>query len=261
VADAGHNLSDVLGLILAWGAIWLARAIPSSRFTYGLRGGSILAALANAVLLLIAVGAIGLEAVMRLMHPEPVAGVTVMVVAAIGVVINGVTAWLFASGRKGDLNIRAAFMHMASDALVSVAVVVGGGLILLTGMLWIDPVISLVVAAVIVWGTWSLLRDSVSLALHGVPGGIDGAKVQGFLAGLPGVEAVHDLHIWGLSTTEAALTAHLVRPANDDSTAFLRDAAAELKKRFGIGHVTFQLECEDMDCDCAVHPARHEAHA
>jgi cobalt-zinc-cadmium efflux system protein len=260
VADAGHNLSDVLALIAAWAATRMARALPSARFTYGLRSGSILAALLNAVLLLIAVGAIAFEAVQRLRHPEPVSGGTVMAVAAVGIVINGITAWLFASGRKDDLNIRGAFLHMASDALVSAGVVIAGGLILLTGFLWLDPVISLVVSAVIVWGTWSLLRDSVGLALQGVPDGIDGEAVRSFLAERPGVRGVHDLHIWGMSTTEAALTAHLVRPTDGDDTAFLRETSAALKQRFGIGHATFQIEHDDMDCDCALHD-HAKAHA
>lgn len=246
LADAGHNLSDVLGLAVAWGAATLAKRQPSPQFSYGLRRSTILAALINAVLLLVAVGAIALEAVQRFSSPEPVASVTVMVVAGIGIVINTVTALLFASGRKGDLNIRGAYLHMAADAAVSAGVVIAGLVILQTGWQWLDPVTSLLIAAVILWSTWGLLRDSVALSLDAVPRGIDMARVQAHLVALPGVQAVHDLHVWPISTSQTALTAHLVRPvdpgreANED--AFLCNAANSVQEKFGIDHCTFQIE-------------------
>ncbi|MEO8249115.1 MAG: cation diffusion facilitator family transporter [Burkholderiales bacterium] len=246
LADAGHNLSDVLGLAVAWGAAALAKRQPSQQFSYGLRRSTILAALINAVLLLIAVGVIALEAVQRFTHPQPVASVTVMVVAGIGIVINTATALLFASGRKGDLNIRGAYLHMAADAAVSAGVVVAGLVILQTGWLWLDPITSLLIAAVILWSTWGLLRDSVALSLDAVPRGIDMAQVHAHLAALPGVVGVHDLHVWPISTSQTALTAHLVRPvdperdANED--AFLSDVAASVQAKHGIDHCTFQIE-------------------
>ena len=242
VADAGHNLSDVLGLVIAWIASVLGRRPPSSRFTYGLGGSSIVAALFNAVLLLVAVGAISWEAILRLAYPEPVASVTVMIVAGVGIIINGVTAWLFASGRKGDLNIRGAFLHMVADAAVSAGVVVAALVILATGWLWLDPLTSLVISGVIVWGTWSLLRDSLAMSVSGVPATIDPQAVRSFLAGCPGVTAVHDLHIWPMSTTDNALTAHLVLPAGHPGDEFLMTCATELRRRFGIGHTTLQIE-------------------
>jgi cobalt-zinc-cadmium efflux system protein len=219
VADAGHNLSDVLGLVVAWVAVILSNRAPSPRFTYGLRGSSILAALFNAVFLLVAVGAIGWEAIQRLLHPEPVAGVTVMVVAAVGILINGITAWLFASGSKGDLNIRGAYLHMAADAAVSMGVVVAGLVILITGWTWLDAATSLAISAVIVWGTWGLLRDSAAMSMSAVPPGIDPAAVRGHLEKCAGVTQVHDLHIWPMSTTEVALTCHLVIPAGQPGDA------------------------------------------
>jgi len=242
LADAGHNLSDVAGLLLAWGAVVLARRAPTQRRTYGWRGSSILAALANAVLLLIAVGAIAWEAVGRFARPEPVAAGTVIGVAAVGIVINAATAMLFFAGRKGDVNLRGAFLHMAADAGVSLGVVVAGFIIAATGWTWVDPVVSFGIAAIITIGTWGLLRESVNLALHAVPEGVDPAAVIDHLAGLEGVTAVHDLHIWPMSTTEVALTAHLVRPevANDD--ALLARICEELHARFGIEHVTIQVE-------------------
>src|SRR5262245_12612023 len=209
VADAGHNLSDVLGLLLAWGASYLARQRPSGRRTYGLRRTSIMAALTHGLLLLIAVGAIAWEAIVRLLRPEPVAPTAVIVVAAIGVIVNTLTALLFMAGRQRDLNVRGAFLHMAADAAVSLGVVVGGIVISLTHWLWVDPALSLVIAAVIAYSTWDLLWQSVELALDSVPRGIDPDQVRSYLAGLPDVTAVHDLHIWGLSTTETALTVHL----------------------------------------------------
>lgn len=250
LADAGHNLSDVLGLVIAWIAAVLSKRAPSERFTYGLRGSSILAALFNAVFLLIAVGAIGWEAITRLMHPEPVGGLTVMVVAGVGTIINGATAWLFASGRKGDLNIRGAYLHMAADAAVSVGVVVAGAVMLLTGWAWLDPVVSLGIVAVIVWGTWGLLRDSVAMSLAGVPGGIEPSEVQNFLLGLPGVSEVHDLHIWPMSTTEIALTAHLVMSEGNDDQ-FLIETAEELRQHHRIAHATLQVERDGSTCPLA----------
>jgi cobalt-zinc-cadmium efflux system protein len=242
VADAGHNLSDVLSLAIAWIASVLARRPPSARLTYGLGGSSIVAALFNAVLLLVAVGAIAWEAILRLFHPEPVASGTVMVVAAVGILINGATAWLFASGRKGDLNIRGAFLHMVADAAVSAGVVAAAAVILLTGWLWLDPLTSLVVVGLIVWSTWSLLRDSLAMSVSAVPAGIDPQAVRRYLESRPGVAAVHDLHIWPMSTTETALTAHLVLPGGHPGDEFLMQATTELRRRFGIGHTTLQIE-------------------
>jgi len=252
LADAGHNLGDVLGLVVAWVASVLATRLPSSRFTYGFKGSSILAALFNAVLLLLTVGAIGWEAVMRLAHPEPAAGLTVMIVAAIGIVVNGVTALLFASGRKGDLNVRGAFAHMVADAGVSAAVVVAGGLMLATGWLWLDPVASLLVCAVIVWGTWSLLAESVAMSLDAVPPRVDPAKIRAFLCGLPGVDDLHDLHIWPMSTTEIALTAHLKMSGGHPGDGFLETTAEALEHRFGIVHPTLQIEVDPQGhCELA----------
>ena len=253
IADAGHNLSDVLGLVVAWAATVLAARPPSSRFTYGLRGSSILGAMFNAVFLLVAVGALSWEAFRRLLDPEPVAGITVMVVAGIGMVLNGFTAWLFAGGSKGDLNIRGAYLHMAADAAVSAGVVVAGFVILMTGWLWLDPAVSLLINAVIVWGTWSLLRESVVMSLAAVPAGIDPATVRAFLAAQPGVVELHDLHIWPMSTTETALTAHLTMPGGHPGDPFLMRLAAELGERFGIGHVTLQVET-DPNTVCALAP-------
>ena len=252
MADAGHNLSDVLGLAIAWIASVLTRRAPSSRYTYGLGGSSILAALFNAVLLLLAVGAIGWEAVLRLFHPEPVASGTVMIVAAVGIAVNGVTAALFASGRKGDLNIRGAFLHMVADAAVSAGVVMAGLVILYTGWFWLDPLTSLVIVGVIVWTTWSLLRDSLAMSVAAVPASIDPQAVRNYLASCAGVVAVHDLHIWPLSTTESALTAHLVFPGGHPGDEFLAVAASELRQRFGIGHTTLQIEIsEETACHLA----------
>ncbi len=242
IADAGHNLSDVLGLVVAWIAAILARRAPTPRLTYGLRNASILAALINAVLLLLAAGAIALEAVERLASPEPVKSLTVIVVATIGIVINGFTAWLFMGGRDTDINIRGAYLHMVADALVSVGVVIGGVIIMFTGLLWIDPAISLIIVAVIVWGTWGLLRESTAMSLAAVPRGIDPAQVRAFLLQRPEVASIHDLHIWPISTTETALTTHLVMPGGHPGDGFLIATADELKRRFGIGHATLQIE-------------------
>ncbi|TFU01302.1 cation transporter [Polymorphobacter arshaanensis] len=248
VADAGHNLSDVLGLVMAWGATALARRRPSPRFTYGLRSSSILAALFNAVLLLVAVGAIIVESVRRLMDPSPVAADVVIAVAAAGILVNALTAWMFASGSKGDLNIRGAYLHMAADAAVSLGVVVAAVVMMFTGWAWLDPVVSLVISAVIVAGTWGLLRDSTSMALHAVPPGLDLRAVEAQLLARPGVVRVHDLHVWSMSTTETALTAHLQIPAGHPGDAFLCDTAEALEHQFGIGHMTLQIETDGSDC-------------
>ena len=248
VADAGHNLSDVLSLLIAWGASVMAARPASARFTYGFKSSSILAAMANAALLLVAIGAILIETLRRFVEPAPVQGMTMIVVAGIGVLINTGTALLFMGGRKHDINIRGAFLHMAADALVSVGVVIAGVLILLTGKSWIDPVTGILIVAVIAWGTWGLLKDSVKMGLLAVPEGIDDAEVRAFLTGLPGVAAVHDLHIWPMSTTETALTAHLVIPGGYPGDAFLHEAAHELEHRFHIGHTTLQVEAGERDC-------------
>lgn len=248
VADAGHNLSDVLSLLVAWGASVMTARPPTARFTYGFKSSSILAALVNAGLLLVAVGAILIETLRRFFEPAPVEGMTMIVVAGIGVVINTATALLFMGGRKHDINIRGAFLHMVADALISVGVVVAGLLILLTGNAWIDPATSLIIVGIIAWGTWGLLKDSVKMGLLGVPDGIDQDEVRGWLAGLPGVSAVHDLHIWPMSTTENALTVHLVMPGGPPGDAFLHEIAHELHHRFRIGHPTVQIECGEHDC-------------
>ena len=250
VADAGHNLSDVLGLLIAWGASVAAKKPASARFTYGMKSSTILAALANATLLIVAMGAILFETVHRLLDPVEPEGWTMVWVAGIGIVINTATALLFMRGRKHDINIRGAFLHMAADALVSAGVVIAGVAILLTGAVLIDPVVSLVIVAVIGWGTWGLLKDSVKMGLHGVPDNIDEGKVRSYLTGLDGVAAVHDLHIWPMSTTETALTAHLVMPAGHPGDAFLREIGHELEHHHAIGHVTVQVE-RSRDADCA----------
>lgn len=248
VADAGHNLSDVLSLLLAWGASILAKRAPSQRFTYGLKSSTILAAMANAGLLLVALGAILFETLNRLSDPAPVAGMTMVIVAGIGIAINTGTAMLFMRGRKDDLNIRGAFLHMAADALVSVGVVIAGIAILMTGALWIDPVTSLAIVAIIAWGTWGLLKDSIKMGLLAVPEGIEESSVRNYLTGLPGVVAVHDLHIWAMSTTETALTAHLVVPGGTAGDIFLNDISEHLAHDFRIGHSTIQIETT-RDCD------------
>ena len=251
IADAGHNLSDVLGLLVAWVAAILVKRAPKGRFTYGLRSSSILAALFNAVVLLVAIGAIAVEAVQRLFRPEAVGGVTVMVVAAVGIAVNGVTAWLFASGRKGDLNIRGAFLHMASDAVVSAGVVLAGLVILLTGWTWLDPLVSLAIVTVLFFATWGLLRDSVGMSLQAAPPGLDVEEVSTFLLSREGVSDLHDLHVWPMSTTETALTAHLLTPGGYPGDPFAAKVAAELKETFGIGHVTLQIET-DPATPCAL---------
>ena len=242
IADAGHNLSDVLGLLLAWGGAFLVTLRPSHRFSYGLKKSSILAALLNALILLLAVGAIIAEAIRRLDQPESSNSLIVMQVAGVGIAINGLTAWLFARGSHDDINIRGAFLHMTADAAVSAGVVIAGLLTLLTGERWIDPITSLLVAAVILWGTWGLLTESVSMTLAGVPKGFFPDQISRALAGLPGVEATHHLHIWPLSTTETALTVHLVVGRDVDRDLLLRQADAYVHKMYGISHSTIQIE-------------------
>ena len=254
LADAGHNFSDVLGLVAAWTASVLARRHPTQRYTYGFRSSSILAALLNAIVLLIAVGAIAVEAVQRLFEPEPVAGGTLIAVALAGVAINGISALLLARGDRGDLNVRSAFAHMLADTLVSLGVVVSGAIILASGWLWIDPLASLVIAVIIVIGTWRLLRHSLDMALHAVPPGIDASAVRRHLSETAGVAAVHDLHIWPLSTTTTALTCHLVIPGGHPGDAVLARIADELHERYGIDHVTIQVETGDPEHPCVLVP-------
>ncbi|WP_425617923.1 cation diffusion facilitator family transporter [Anatilimnocola sp. NA78] len=253
LADAGHNLSDVLGLLLAWGASVLATRQPTARRTYGLRRSSILAALLNAIILLIAVGGIAWEAMHRFFQPQPVASGIVMIVAGIGFLVNGFTAWLFMSGHN-DLNIRGAFLHMAADAAVSLGVVVAALAMMLTGWLWLDPATSLVIVVVITFGTWGLLRESLDLALDAVPAGIDPDQITAYLQQLPGVVAVHDLHIWAMSTTETALTVHLVKPDATLDDALLARIHRELHDQFGIEHTTVQFELGDADHPCRLAP-------
>lgn len=254
VADAGHNAGDVIGLLLAWGAGWLARKPPSRRYTWGFRRSTIYAALANAMLLLTACGVIVWEAIHRLRVPEPVAGPAVIAVAAVGVVINTLTALLFLRG-QGDANVRGAFLHMAADAAVSLGVVLAGIAIALTAATWIDPVVSIAIAATIVAGTWGLFRESVDLALDAVPRGIDPEAVATALAALPGVDEVHDLHVWGASTSEISLTAHLVAPHGSDRDRMLEAATGLLRDRFGIAHSTIQIESDAAGPACPQRPA------
>jgi cobalt-zinc-cadmium efflux system protein len=249
LADAGHNASDVLSLVFAWTAAWLATSKPKGKYTYGLRKTTILVSILNAVLLFGAVAVIGWDAFGKLKNPEPVAGNTVMVVAGIGVVINTITALLFMKGQKEDLNIRGAFLHMAADAAVSLGVVVGGLLIILTGEQWIDPAISFLIIAVILWGTWRLFTDSVDLALDAVPRHIDIDEVRDFIRSQKGVQGIHDLHIWAMSTTQIALTAHLIMPENAGNE-FLKNLQEKLRAKFNIGHTTFQIENETIEEEC-----------
>jgi cobalt-zinc-cadmium efflux system protein len=251
LADAGHNLSDVLGLVLAWGGALAGRLRPDARHTYGWKRASILAAFINAMLLLVAMGSLAWEAVHRLQSPQPIEGVTIMVVAGIGIVVNTATALLFMRGHEDDLNIRGAFLHMVADALVSAGVVVAGGLALRFGWTWLDPVVSLLIAAVIVVGTWSLFKQSLHLLFDGVPEGVDLQEVQALLESLPGVERVHDLHVWAMGTAEIAMTAHLVMPSGQADDAFLRDATQRLHDGFGIEHVTLQVVRAPFTAACA----------
>ena len=252
LADAGHNLSDVIGLVLAWGGALAGRLRPDARHTYGWKRASILAAFVNALLLLVAMGSLGWEAVQRLQVPQAVQGVTIMAVAGVGIVVNGVTALLFMRGRQGDLNIRGAFLHMVADALVSAGVVVAGGLALVVGWTWLDPVVSLLIAAVIVIGTWRLFKQSLHLLFDGVPDGVDLQAVQRLLESLPGVTRVHDLHVWAMGTSQVALTAHLVMPQGPADDDFLRDATRQLHDRFEIEHVTIQVVRVPFTVPCAV---------
>ena len=254
LADSGHNLGDVLGLSLSWGAAVLSRRQPSGRFTYGLRSSSILAALSNAIILLVVTGGIAWEAVWRITHPVPVASGIVIWVAAAGIVVNGATALLFASGRLHDLNIKSAFLHMAADTLVTAGVVAAGVVIWLTSWYWLDPAVSLIVSAVIVLGTWGLVRNAINLALDAVPEGVDAAAVRAHLLAMPGVTALHDLHIWGMSTTETALTCHLVLPGGHPGDAVLNGVAQQLHHLFGIQHTTIQIELADTEEACVLTP-------
>jgi cobalt-zinc-cadmium efflux system protein len=252
IADAGHNGGDALALVLAWIAHVIARRSPSASYTYGFRSASILAALANGMILLIATGIIAWEAFARLLEPVPVASTTVMVVSAVAIAINALSAWLL-SGHGSDLNIRGAFLHMVADAVVSFGVVLAAGLILLTGRMWIDPLVSLVISGVIVWSTWGLFLNALKMSMNAVPAGIDPVAVRAYLRALPGVGAVHDIHIWAMSTTETALTCHLVMPGGHPGDAFLKDACHELNHRFRIGHPTIQIELSDAEV-CAFEP-------
>jgi cobalt-zinc-cadmium efflux system protein len=254
VADAGHNFADVLGLVLAWWASRLSNSPPTRQRTYGLRSASILAALANALLLLVTMGAVGWEAIVRLRNPPPVHGQTVIWVAALGIVVNGLSAALFYSGRKGDLNVRGAFLHLAADAGISLGVAVAGIAIVMTGKLWIDPVVSLAITAIIIYTTWGLFRDSVNLALQAVPPGIDVGEVKRCLESRPGVTAVHDVHVWAMSTTQTALTAHLVKPDGKLDDGLLDEICHELEERFQIQHVTVQWEAGDGNHACRQAP-------
>ena len=257
VADAGHNFTDILSLILAWGAMHLSRRTPTAGRTFGMRRSSILASLINAVILLVALGAITWEAIQRFSEPQVVSSTTVVAVAAMGIAINSVTTIMFAKGRQGDVNIRGAFLHMTADAAVSAGVVVTGILIMITGWLWLDPLVSLLIVAVIVAGTWSLLRESMNLALDAVPEGISVEDIQNYLSNIPTVLDVHDLHIWAISTTEAALTAHLVVPQNQCDDEFLIRVEDNLHNRFGIEHSTLQVESGNAPypCRCRLSPA------
>ena len=258
LADAGHNLSDVLCLLLAWGATWLATRRPSARYTFGYGSSSILASLINAGLLLFACGVIVAEAIGRLMNPAPVAGLAVFVVATIGIVVNGISAWLFMRGQKEDLNLRGAFLHMAADAGISAAVAVSGLVILYTNWSWLDPVMSLLVVAVVVYGTWGLLRDSVRLALDAVPPGVDLQRIRDYLANQPGVTDVHDLHVWALSTTGNALSAHLVMPAGHPGDESIDGIVITLRERFSMQHATLQVDLGTTHHHCAM---EHPPHA
>jgi cobalt-zinc-cadmium efflux system protein len=250
LADAGHNLSDVLGLVVAWAGAELGKRPPSKRFTYGLGGSSILAALLNGLFLLVACGAIALAAVERFSSPSPIASTTVIIVASIGIVINFGTAMLFVRGQKEDINIRGAFLHMMADAAVSAGVVVGGIVIYFTGLNWIDPLISLLIVALIFWSTWGLLTEAVRMSLAGVPRNIDVEKVQSYLASLPGVQAIHDLHIWPMSTSETAMTAHLLLPEGHPGKGFLGEIQKQMMHRFSIHHTTIQIEVDDGEEGC-----------
>ena len=255
ISDAAHNFTDVVGLLLAWGGAWLAARQPTARYTYGFRRASILAALGNAALLLIATGGILIEALHRFQDPQPVATGTVMAVATLGILVNGATAVMFMSGRKDDLNIKGAFLHMVGDAGISVGVVIGAALVSVTGWLWLDPAISVAIALAVLWSSWGLARDSVNLALDAIPRDIDHEAVQAYLRDLPGVREVHDLHIWAMSTTETALTAHLVRPGAGLDDQMLHETCRQLELRFKIKHATLQIEAGNTELVCRLAPA------
>ena len=255
ISDATHNFTDVVGLLLAWGGAWLAARQPTARYTYGFRRASILAALGNAALLLIATGGILIEALHRFQDPQPVATGTVMAVATLGILVNGATAVMFMSGRKDDLNIKGAFLHMVGDAGISVGVVIGAALVSVTGWLWLDPAISVAIALAVLWSSWGLARDSVNLALDAIPRDIDHEAVQAYLRDLPGVTEVHDLHIWAMSTTETALTAHLVRPGAGLDDQMLHETCRQLELRFKIKHATLQIEAGNTELVCRLAPA------
>ncbi|MDO9203441.1 MAG: cation diffusion facilitator family transporter [Hydrogenophaga sp.] len=263
LADAGHNLSDVIGLVLAWGGALAGKLRPDARHTYGWKRATILAAFINALLLLVAMGSLVWEALNRLQSPEPVQGITIMVVAGVGIVVNTATALLFMRGREKDLNIRGAFLHMAADALVSAGVVVAGALALWFGWTWLDPVVSLLIAVVIVVGTWSLFRQSLHLLFDGVPESVDLLQVKALLESLPGVARVHDLHVWAMGTSDIAMTAQLVMPEGHADDAFLQNATEQLHHRFEIEHATIQVvrvpftaPCGDWPAGCAA-PQKH----
>ena len=252
LADAGHNFGDVLGLLLAWGAVILSRKNPTAKYTYGFRSTSILAALLNGGLLLVATGAIAWEAIQRVAEPTPVAGATVVVVAAIAILVNSFSAWLLRN-KHDDLNAKGAFLHLVSDAAVSLGVLVGGLIILKTGWYWVDPVVSLGISLVIVWSTWGLLREAVNMSLDAVPASINPGEVRKYLEGLAGVVRIHDLHIWPISTTEVALTCHIIMPKGHPDDSFMAKVAEELREKFGISHTTLQSEL-GMEEDCALEP-------
>ncbi|MDB5954718.1 cation diffusion facilitator family transporter [Ramlibacter sp.] len=254
LADATHNLGDVLGLVMAWGASVLGRRAPTDRFTYGLRGTSILSTLANAMILVLLTGGLAWAAIQRFDDPQPVVGTTVIAVALAGVLVNGISAWLLNAGQQHDMNVRGAYLHMAADAAASLGVAIAGVVVLFTGWTWLDPAVTLALAAVILVGTWSLLRDALKLALQAVPQQIDIDQVRGFLARLPGVTEVHDLHIWGMSTTENAMTAHLVIPQGHPGDTFLQTVAHAIEHDYSIHHVTLQIELADGTA-CALAPA------
>jgi cobalt-zinc-cadmium efflux system protein len=252
LADAGHNFGDVLGLGLSWGAAALAELKPSTRRTFGFRRSTIVASAANALVLLFVTGGLAWESIRRLTAPLPANGRTMIAVALIGTVVNGASALLFMADSKGDLNLRSAFVHLASDAVLALGVAVAGGVIVFTGWLWLDPAVSIVLALTILVGTWSLMKDSLNLMLDAVPEGIDPDKVRRYLAALPGVIEVHDLHIWAMSTTETALTAHVVMPGDSCKPTFLADVCRELHERFAIDHSTLQIDPQEAPTPCAL---------
>jgi cobalt-zinc-cadmium efflux system protein len=255
ISDGAHNFTDVIGLLLAWGGVWLAARQPTARYTYGFRRASILAAIGNAALLLVATGGILIEAAHRFETPQPIATGTVMAVAALGILVNGATALMFMSGREDDLNIKGAFLHMVGDAGISIGVVLAAALVALTGWLWLDPAISIAIAIAVLWSTWGLAKDSINLALDAIPRNINRNDVQAYLGSLPGVSEVHDLHIWAMSTTETALTAHLVRPGARLDDRLLYETCRQLEVRFQIKHATLQIEAGDTELECRLAPA------